>query len=146
MFVVVVGCGRVGSALARELADEGHEVSVVDESAEAFERLGDGFPGTFVEGPALEVSVLEAAGIERADAFVAATNGDNTNIVIAQVARDRYQVPCVVVRVLDPNRAKFYEARGLTTICPTATAISLIGSAVRGYAETLGSSFDGGAG
>jgi trk system potassium uptake protein TrkA len=140
VFVVVVGCGRVGSALARELADEGHDVSVVDESAEAFERLGDGFPGTFVEGPALEVSVLEAAGIERADAFVAATNGDNTNIVIAQVAQDRYHVPCVVVRVLDPYRAKFYEARGLTTICPTATAISLIGAAVRGYAERAGSS------
>jgi trk system potassium uptake protein TrkA len=112
---------------------------VVDESAEAFERLGDGFPGTFVEGKALEVSVLEAAGIDRADAFVAATNGDNTNIVIAQVARERYQVPCVVVRVLDPYRAKFYEERGLTTICPTATAIDLIGAAVRSYADRDGS-------
>jgi trk system potassium uptake protein len=138
VFVVVVGCGRVGSAVAKALVDDGHDVNVIDESAEAFERVGEDFPGNFVQGPALEVSVLEAAGIERADAFVAATNGDNTNIVIAQVARDRYQVPCVIVRVLDPNRARFYEERGLTTICPTRTAIDMMGEALRSYARTDG--------
>jgi trk/ktr system potassium uptake protein len=138
VFVVVVGCGRVGSAVAKGLIEDGHDVNVIDESAEAFERVGEDFPGNFVQGPALEVSVLEAAGIERADAFVAATNGDNTNIVIAQVARDRYQVPCVIVRVLDPNRARFYEERGLTTICPTRTAIDMMGEALRSYARTDG--------
>jgi len=137
VFVVVVGCGRVGSAVAKGLIEDGHDVNVIDESAEAFERVGEDFPGNFIQGPALEVSVLEAAGIERADAFVAATNGDNTNIVIAQVARDRYKVPCVIVRVLDPNRARFYEERGLTTICPTRTAIDMMGQALRGYAQTL---------
>jgi trk system potassium uptake protein TrkA len=137
VFVVVVGCGRVGSAVAKGLIEDGHDVNVIDESAEAFERVGEDFPGNFIQGPALEVSVLEAAGIERADAFVAATNGDNTNIVIAQVARDRYKVPCVIVRVLDPNRARFYEERGLTTICPTRTAIDMMGQALRGYAHTL---------
>ena len=138
MFVVVVGCGRVGSAVAKGLIEDGHDVNVIDESAEAFERVGDDFPGNFVQGPALEVSVLEAAGVERADAFVAATNGDNTNIVIAQIARDRYRVPCVIVRVLDPNRARFYEERGLTTICPTRTAIEMMGDALRSYAQSAG--------
>ena len=135
MFVVVVGCGRVGSALAKVLVGDGHDVNVVDQSPEAFTRLGDDFPGQFVRGPALETSVLEAAGIAEADAFVAATNGDNTNIVIAQIARERYGIGCVVVRVLDPNRARFYGERGLTTICPTATAIDMMGDALRGYAR-----------
>jgi trk/ktr system potassium uptake protein len=135
MFVVVVGCGRVGSAVAKRLIDEGHDVNVIDESAEAFGRLGEEFPGSFVQGPALETSVLEAAGVERADVFVAATNGDNTNIVIAQVARDRYHVPCVVVRVLDPYRAELYDGNGLITICPTKTAIEMMGDAIRVYAR-----------
>ena len=137
MFVVVVGCGRVGSAVAKALIEDGHDVNVIDESAEAFGRVGEDFPGNFIQGPALETSVLEAAGIDRADAFVAATNGDNTNIVIAQVARDRYRVPFVLVRVLDPYRARFYEERGLTTICPTRTAIDMMGDALRGYARTV---------
>lgn len=105
-------------------------MNVIDRSAEAFSRLPEVFPGVFVQGPALETTVLEAAGVARADAFVAATNGDNTNIVIAQVARDRYEVPCVVVRVLDPYRAAFYAERGLTTICPTRTAIDLMTDAI----------------
>jgi trk system potassium uptake protein TrkA len=135
VFVLVVGCGRVGSALAKDLVDDGHDVNVVDHSPEAFTRLGDDFPGQFIQGPALETSVLEAAGIERADAFVAATNGDNTNIVIAQIARERYGIRSVVVRVLDPNRARFYAERGLVTVCPTATAIEMMGDALRGYAR-----------
>lgn len=138
MFVVVVGCGRVGSALAQRLIEEGHDVNVVDQSAEAFARLGEDFPGEFVQGPALEISVLEAAGVDRADAFVAATNGDNTNIVIAQVARDRYRVPCVIVRVLDPYRAAFYEERGLTTVCPTKTAIEMMGAELTTFATGQG--------
>ncbi len=137
MFVVVVGCGRVGSAVAHDLIEDGHDVNVIDQNAEAFGRLGEDFPGNFVQGPALEISVLRAAGIERADAFVAATDGDNTNIVIAQIARERFSVPCVIARVLDPYRAAFYAQRGLTTICPTRTAIDLMGEALRGYATSL---------
>jgi trk system potassium uptake protein TrkA len=117
--------------------DDGHEVNVIDESAEAFARVGEDFPGDFIQGPALETSVLEAAGIDRADAFVAATNGDNTNIVIAQIARDRYRVPFVLVRVLDPYRARFYQERGLTTICPTRTAIDMMSDSLRGYARSV---------
>jgi len=88
VFVLIVGCGRVGSALAREMVNDGHDVSIIDQSPEGFARLGEEFPGTFIQGPALELTVLKAAGIERADAFVAATDGDNTNVVISQVARD----------------------------------------------------------
>ena len=131
MFVVVVGCGRVGSAVAKNLIDEGHDVNVIDENAEAFGRLGNDFPGSLIQGQALEISVLERAGLQNADAFVAATNGDNTNIVVAQIAQRRFNVPKVVVRVLDPNRGRFYAARGLTIVCPTDIAVGLIGDAFR---------------
>ncbi len=134
MFVVVVGCGRVGASIARSLVEDGHDVNVIDQNVEALGRLGDDFPGNLLVGPALETTVLVRAGIERADAFVAATNGDNTNIVIAQVARDRYQVPCVIARVLDPSRARFYGEQGLTCICPTRTAIDMMQSALRAFA------------
>ena len=136
MFVVVVGCGRVGAQVARHLVDDGHDVTVIDQNAEALQRLGGDFPGEFVQGPALETTVLEAAGIERADAFVAATNGDNTNLVIAQVARDRYQVECVIVRVLDPARAALYQRKGLVTVCPTRTAIDSMSDALRVFASS----------
>jgi trk/ktr system potassium uptake protein len=135
VFIVVVGCGRVGSAIARGLIEDGHDVNVVDDSAEAFSRLGDDFPGSFVQGQALEMTVLLAAGIDRADAFVAATDGDNTNVVIAQIAKERFKIPYVLVRVLDPYRARFYEERGLTTICPTQAAIEMMGAALRDYAQ-----------
>ena len=134
MFVVVVGCGRVGARVAHDLVEDGHDVNVIDQNAEALQRLGSDFPGEFVQGVALETTVLEAAGIERADAFVAATNGDNTNLVIAQIARDRYLIDCVIVRVLDPARAKFYEEKGLVTVCPTRTAIDRMSQALRAFA------------
>ncbi len=134
MFVVVVGCGRVGAQVARDLIEDGHDVNVIDHNPEALQRLGGDFPGEFIQGPALEVTVLEAAGITRADAFVAATNGDNTNLVIAQVARDRYQVECVIVRVLDPARARLYAEKGLVTVCPTRTAIERMSGALREFA------------
>jgi trk system potassium uptake protein TrkA len=126
---IVVGCGRVGSAVARELLHEGWDVTVVDTDEEALARL-DGWRGGFVVGHGMDAAVLERAGIEEADALVVATNGDNTNIVVAQVAQKRYGVRRVVVRVLDPRRADFYAERGLRTICPTKTATSAIHDAV----------------
>ena len=140
MFVLVVGCGRVGSALAKGLVDDGHDVNVVDQSPEAFTRLGDDFPGQFIRGPALETSVLEAAGIADADAFVAATNGDNTNIVIAQIAKRQFNVPTVIARILDPLRAKWYEEQGLSTVCPTRVAIEMLEERVREAAGANGAS------
>ena len=130
MKAVVIGCGRVGSSVARQLADEGWDVTAVDENEEALGRLGS-WKGGFIVGHAMEAEILTRAGIEGADAAVVATSGDNTNIVIGQVAQTRYGVGCVVVRVLDPRRAEFYAKRGLRTVCPTQTAISFLVDAVR---------------
>lgn len=131
MNVIVIGCGRVGSAVALELARSGWDVSVVDENEEALLRLGDRWPGKFVVGHGLETEVLLRAGIEDADAAVVATDGDNTNIVIGQVAQKRYGVEIVVVRVLDPARARWYAERGLHTVSPTSTAIQVLTDSVR---------------
>jgi trk system potassium uptake protein TrkA len=130
MFVMIVGCGRVGSAVARKMLSEGHEVSVLDEDPEAIAHLEKGqdrsweeMGGAFTVGTALEIDALMEAGIDRADAFVASTDGDNTNLVIAQIAQRRFDVPRVVVRVADPGRASWYSEQGLLTICPTQIAI-----------------------
>jgi trk system potassium uptake protein TrkA len=121
----------VGSTVALQLQREGWDVAVVDEKEEALGRLGDHWPGTFIVGHGMDVDTLREAGIEEADAVVVATDGDNTNIVIGQVAQKRFDVGCVVVRVLDPARADFYAERGLRTVCPTKTAIDVLTEAVR---------------
>ncbi len=123
MNALVIGGGRVGSNVALELAQEGWDVTVVDEKEEALGRLGESWRGGFVLGHGMDVDVLRAAGIEDADAVVVSTDGDNTNIVIAQVAQKRFDNQCVVVRILDPARADFYSSLGLRVICPTKTAI-----------------------
>jgi trk system potassium uptake protein TrkA len=123
------------------LAD-GNEVSVLDENPEAIALLNRGqdqswedLGGSFTVGTALEIDALLAAGIETADAFVASTDGDNTNLVIAQIAQRRFQIQKVVVRVLDPGRANWYAQQGLQTVCPTQTAIELLERAVLGQEE-----------
>jgi trk system potassium uptake protein TrkA len=131
---IVIGCGRVGSTVARQLLSEGWEVTAVDEKEDALARLGEGWPGGFVVGHGMDVDVLRAAGIEDAAAVVVTTDGDNTNIVIGQVAQKRFDNQCVVVRVLDPARAAFYEQRGLRTVSPTSMAIDLLTEAVRSCA------------
>jgi trk system potassium uptake protein len=128
---IVVGCGRVGSAVAQQLQGSGWDVTVVDENEDALARLGEHWPGAFLVGHGMDVDLLREAGIEDADAVVVATDGDNTNIVIAQVAQKRFDIECVVARVLDPARADFYNARGLRTVCPTKTAIDTLMDAVR---------------
>jgi len=142
VFVLIVGCGRVGSAIAKSMLAEGHEVSVLDEDPEAIALLHKGqsesweeLGGRFTVGTGLETDALLAAGIENADAFIASTNGDNTNIVIAQIAQKRYEVPTVIARILDPLRAEWYRQQGLHTICPTRVAIDMLESAVREGAQ-----------
>ena len=139
VFVLIVGCGRVGSSVAKSMLSEGHDVSVLDENPEAIALLDRGqsqswedLGGRFTVGTALEIDALLAAGVEHADAFVASTDGDNTNLVIAQIAKRRFDIERVVVRVLDPARAKWYAEQGLQTVCPTQTAIELLEAAVRG--------------
>jgi trk system potassium uptake protein TrkA len=127
---IVIGCGRVGSSIAKQLLSEGWDVTAVDEREEALSRLGDNWPGGFVLGHGMDVAVLREAGIEEADAMVVATDGDNTNLVIAQIAKRRFDIDKVVVRVLDPMRAQWYEDQGLSTVCPTQKAIDMLQAAV----------------
>jgi trk system potassium uptake protein TrkA len=131
MNAIVIGCGRVGSSVALQLAAEGWEVTCLDEKEEALNRLGKGWHGRFVVGHGMDIDVLREAGVEEADAVVVATDGDNTNIVIGQVVQKKYDIGCVVVRVLDPRRADFYAKRGMRTVCPTQTAVSVMTDAVR---------------
>jgi trk system potassium uptake protein len=142
MFILIVGAGRVGSSLARTLLREGHDVSCLDEDPESHSRLEIGLDGSwedtggrFTVGTGLETEALTAAGIENADVFVASTDGDNTNIVIAQIAKRRFRVPKVIARILDPYRAEWYEQQGVHTICPTKVAIEMLESEVHEAAE-----------
>jgi trk system potassium uptake protein TrkA len=137
MNALIIGCGRVGSSIALQLQREEWDVTVVDENEDALSRLGENWPGAFVVGHGMDVDLLREAGIEDADAVVVATDGDNTNIVIGQVAQKRFGIECVVVRILDPARADFYTARGLRAVCPTKTAIDTLMEAVRACAVTL---------
>jgi trk system potassium uptake protein TrkA len=132
MFVLVVGAGRVGSNVARRALAQGHTVSVLDEDPLSHERLDSGMDGTWEEGGgrftvghAMEIDALLEAGVEEADVFIASTDGDNTNLVIAQVAQRRFRVPKVLCRVMDPARASWYREQGLQTVCPTQQAIEL---------------------
>ena len=134
MNALIIGCGRVGSTIALQLLKEEWDVTVVDESEDALSRLGESWPGRFVVGHGMDTDLLREAGIEDADAVVVSTDGDNTNIVIAQVAQKRFGIECVVARILDPARADFYAKRGLRTVCPTKTAIDALGDAVRACA------------
>jgi trk system potassium uptake protein len=136
-FFMIVGAGRVGSSVARMALSAGHEVSVLDEDPLSHERLDanqqtswEDAGGRFTVGTALEMDALMEAGIDQADVFVASTNGDNTNLVIAQIARKRFSVDRVLVRVLDPARAAWYAEQGIETICPTQYAIEQFSEAL----------------
>jgi len=139
MFVLIVGAGRVGSAVAKSALAAGHEVSVLDADPLSHERLDAGQSktwedanGQFTVGTALETDALIQAGIERADVFIASTAGDNTNLLIAQVAQKRFGVQKAIVRVMDPARAEWYGQQGLHTISPTRHAIEMFENALNG--------------
>ena len=136
-FILIVGAGRVGSSVARAMLAGGHDVSVLDEDPLSHERLDAGMDttwedsgGRFTVGHGLEIDALREAGIEEADVFIASTDGDNTNLTIAQIAAKQFEVPKVIVRVMDPARAEWYAEQGLHTICPTQHAIEMFTSAL----------------
>jgi trk system potassium uptake protein TrkA len=118
--VVIVGCGRVGSAVALDLTAAGHSVAIIDKRAEAFSRLGPNFQGQAIAGIGFDRDRLIEAGIERADALGAVTSGDNSNIMIARVARETFGVERVVARIYDPRRAAIYQRLGIPTVATVA--------------------------
>ncbi len=111
-----MGCGRVGSTLARSLEDRNHTVSIIDSEPDSFRRLGPGFNGDKVTGFGFDQAVLEKAGIRRADAFAAVSSGDNSNIIAARVARETFGIQSVVARIYDPGRAEVYQRLGIPTV------------------------------
>jgi len=143
MKVVIMGCGRVGAELTVQLAKAGHEVVIIDKRKEAFDRLPPEFHARTVVGVGFDREVLEEAGIKDADAFVAVSSGDNSNIVSARVAREHYHVPNVIARIFDPRRAEIYERLNIPTVASvrwTAKQIMLMLSHAREeMKESLGS-------
>src|ERR671923_1770439 len=126
MNVVIMGCGRVGAQLTVELAKSGHQVAIIDKRKEAFDRLPPGFHAKTVVGLGFDRDVLEEAGIKEADAFVAVSNGDNSNIVSARVALETYHVPRVIARIYDSRRAEIYERLNIPTVATTRWGVKQI--------------------
>ncbi len=120
MNVLIMGCGRLGARVAATLAEQGHDVTVMDINASSFRRLPDSFPGSKVIGNGMDGPALERAGIQRMDAFMATTQGDNRNYFASQMAREVYRVPRVLCRIYDPMREEMFRDLGLETFSPTS--------------------------
>jgi trk system potassium uptake protein TrkA len=124
--VIVVGCGRVGSGLARALVDEGHTVAIIDRRRQAFRRLADDWGGERIVGSGFDRDDLERAGAKGADALAAVTSGDNTNILTVRIARESYHIPHVVARIYDPRRAEIYQRLGIPTVATVTWTIDQV--------------------
>lgn len=134
--IVILGCGRVGSTLARQMSGEGHDVTVLDETSDSFRRLGSKFKGQRLVGSGLDQDLLKRAHLGDADVFIAVTQGDNTNIMAAQIAREVFAIPRVMARIYDPIRAQAYRELGIITLCTTTLAAGLLHDAA--LSETTG--------
>lgn len=138
MHIVILGCGRVGSMLAAELDSSGHSVSVIDQEASAFKRLSKNFKGTTVTGIGFDRDRLIEAGINNADAFIAVSSGDNSNILAARVARETFGVKNVIARIYDPRRAEVYERLGI----PTVATVSWTADQILRHVAPIGAAED----
>lgn len=132
MYIIIAGCGTVGSGLARKLYREGHDVAVIDSDEASFRRLDDDFEGLRVLGVPIDQDVLKKAGIDNADALAAVTPDDNMNIMVSQVAKDLCGIPRVVARITDPARENIFHQFGLETICPTNLSVETLASILTG--------------
>jgi trk system potassium uptake protein TrkA len=126
MRYLIVGCGRVGSTLARLLEADRHEVIVVDENPSAFKRLGQKFTGHVVVGTGIDYDVLKRAGAQTAHGFIAVTNGDNRNVMAALIAQRMFNIKKIVARIYDPTRGMMYRDLGIDTVCPTTVGAKMI--------------------
>ncbi|OGD34233.1 potassium transporter TrkA, partial [Candidatus Atribacteria bacterium RBG_16_35_8] len=118
-YIIIIGCGRLGSHLANLLSASKKSIVIIDKNEESFKRLNPNFSGFTIEADAIEEEVLEEAKIDQADVVVSVTNDDNTNIMIAQIAKKIYNIPKVIARLVEPNKQKIYDKLGIVTICPT---------------------------
>ena len=132
MRIVIVGCGRVGAMAATALSGAGHQVTVIDINPKAFDRRGSDFSGDMVLGNGIDEDVLRRAGIEQADGFASLTNGDNRNIMAAQIAREIFKVPHVITRIYDPIREDVFRELGLKTVSPTLSGVGEIHGMLKG--------------
>lgn len=132
MYIIIAGCGKVGSGLANRLSKEGHDVVVVDFDEDAFEKIDPDFTGLKIVGVPFDQDVLKKAGIDKADAVAAVTPEDNVNIMVSQIAKNIYGVPRVLARIYDPAREYVFHQFGLETICPTNVSVDIIGSIILG--------------
>jgi len=142
MHIIIIGCGRVGSQAAAAFSRQGHSVVVIDRNPASFRRLPSAFVGTKIPGIAYDKETMEKAGIQQADALVAVTSGDNSNIVAARIAKEVYRVPIVLSRIYDPQRAEIYRRFGVTTFAPTVwganRVVELVTSVELGQDISLG--------
>lgn len=134
MHVIIIGCGKVGSKFAHVLADEGHDVVIVDNDREALKQLGADFNGITVMGVPIDQDILKQAGIETADALAAVTPDDSVNIMVSQMAKEIFKVPKVIARIYNPAREHVFHQFGLNTICPTNLTVDVIKSMILGQA------------
>jgi trk system potassium uptake protein len=142
MRYLIVGCGRVGSTLAKLLVADKHDVVVVDENPAAFKRLGNRFGGQVEVGTGVDYDVLKRAGAERADGFVAVTDGDNRNVMASLIAQKMFRIPKIVCRIYDPPRGQLYRELGIETFSPTTIGAHLIRDALQNVAYASMPSFD----
>ena len=136
MNIVILGCGRVGATLATQLEQAGHKIAIIDSSSDAFQRLSPKFKGEKIIGNGVDEEVLRRAGLERADAFAAVTNGDNRNIMASQIAKEIFHIKKVVCRIYDPLRESTFKELGLETICPTTIISGMVSDALVGASAT----------
>lgn len=140
LYIVIVGCGRLGAHLANQLSRDGNSVVVIDRDETTFNHLSSGFSGFRIGGDATQMAVLKEAKLNKADIFIATTHEDNVNLMVAQVARKIFSVPHVLARVFDPKREEVYAHLGIDTICPTSVAADMFLRAIaNGADETEGS-------
>ena len=132
MKIVIMGCGRVGARLATLLDSEGHQVTILDTNTYSFRRLPPSFNGTALVGNGLDEEALKKAGIEQADAFVTVTQGDNRNVMAAQIAKHIFNVPRVICRIYDPLRRDLYSTLGLEAISPTTVFAQILKEKLEG--------------
>jgi trk system potassium uptake protein len=138
LYIVIVGCGRLGSHLANQLSRVGHSVVVIDSNEETFDDLSPDFSGFRIVGDATQIAVLKEAKLKQADVFFATTHDDNTNLMVAQIACKLFNVAHVLARVFDPRREEVYDQLGIETICPTSVAAEMFLMAVASGRVTKG--------